>query len=303
MALRRRLSQGVQAAVARALLRLFAWLPLRASHAIAAGLGTAMAVIPNELRRTAATNIALCFPAADPLERRRLTRHALIETARAGVELGPLLHWPAARLLELVHETTGRSHLDQALAAGRGAILATAHLGCWELAGLYCAARTDLAIVYAPARLTPLDALITRGRGRFGSRLVAERGPGLRELYRTLAAGGTVGLLPDQDPGRHRGVFAPFFGVPAKTSTLLARLARRSGAPLVFCYAQRLPHGKGFDMHFRPGPSLKGLSVEQACVAVNRGIERLAEECPAQYQWCYRRFRTRPEGAMSLYPG
>jgi KDO2-lipid IV(A) lauroyltransferase len=298
-----RLRNLLQAAAARTLLRLLAWLPLPVNHALGTGLGTLLAWIPNELGRTAATNIGLCFPRAGRAEQRRLTKRALVETAKTATELGPVLHWPGECLLGLIREVTGEECLDKAMASGRGVIIAVPHLGCWELVGLYCSARTPLTIAHAPPRLESLRGLLARARGRFGGRLVPASGSaGLRQLYRSLAAGGAVAVLPDQDPGRHRGLFAPFFGIAAKTSTLLVRLARHCDTAVVFCYAERMPRGQGFRMHFRTGPSLSDLSVDQGCAVLNACVEALVAENPEQYQWCYRRFRSRPEGSAPLYP-
>jgi len=122
-------------------------------------------------------------------------------------------------------------------------------------------------------------------------------------LLQTLLAGGIVGMLPDQDPGRRRhGVFAPFFEVPAKTMVLLPRLVQRTGAAVIFGYAERLPKGGGFKLHFLPPEDLDpGASIEELAAAINRRVEALARHRPAQYQWCYKRFQTRPRGQPSVY--
>jgi KDO2-lipid IV(A) lauroyltransferase len=103
-------------------------------------------------------------------------------------------------------------------------------------------------------------------------------------------------VLPDQVPGLGDGEWAEFFGRPAYTMTLLGRLQETSGAALVFCYAERLGGGRGFDMHFHP---LEGtLPTERAGAArrVNEMVEWLVRECPLQYLWGYNRYK-RPAGA------
>jgi KDO2-lipid IV(A) lauroyltransferase len=111
-----------------------------------------------------------------------------------------------------------------------------------------------------------------------------------------------VGLLPDQEPGAGQGRFAPFFGIPAYTMVLLARLAKKNGSAVFIGYAERLPRGRGYHLHFIPAPEgIAGAPLEEALALMNRGVEACARALPEQYQWSYKRFRTRPEGAASFY--
>jgi KDO2-lipid IV(A) lauroyltransferase len=114
--------------------------------------------------------------------------------------------------------------------------------------------------------------------------------------------GGTVAMLPDQEPRSGSGHFAPFFGMPAYSMTLLVRLSKRTGTPVVFTYCERLPRGRGYHLHFREAPQeIYSLDIDTAVTAMNRAVEGLIRECPAQYQWSYRRFANRPEVDRSVY--
>ena len=97
-------------------------------------------------------------------------------------------------------------------------------------------------------------------------------------------------------------MFAPFFGIPAYTMIFLSRLSMKTGAPIVFVWCERLSFGRGYRLHFRPAArdTYSG-DLAESVAAINRTVEGLIRECPAQYQWSYRRFRTRPEGEPSLY--
>ena len=124
---------------------------------------------------------------------------------------------------------------------------------------------------------------------------------GVRSLYQTLREGGVVAILPDQEPGAGGGVFAPFFGIEAQTMLLLSRLARKTGAAVFFGYCERLPGGR-YRMRFHAaGPDIADSDPRTAATALNRGVEACVRECPAQYAWSYRRFRTRPPGEPPLY--
>jgi KDO2-lipid IV(A) lauroyltransferase len=284
------------------LIRLTGKLPLYAAHALGAALGRIAAGTDNRLSRAAQINIARCLPAWTTQQRATLFRRTMVECGRTAAEIGFVCHRPIEQVLGLVREVSGEESVAQLLASQRGLVVASPHLGAWELAGLYGAGRLlPMTIMQRRPKSPALAALITRCRSRTGAQLVNDDLAGLRALYRTLQGGGNVGLLPDQDPGR-RGVFAPFFGVPASTTTLVQRLLRATDAALVLCYAERLPASAGYRVHFEPGP-VRAADADPlvAATALNEAVERCAMRLPEQYQWCYKRFKTRPAGDGEFY--
>lgn len=285
-----------------ALLRLCAWMPLPLAHGLGVLLGWLLYAMPTRSRHITQINLALCLPEQDRRSRGRLTRRSLAETGKALTESGAVWLWPGERACALVHDVTGEALVREALSAGRGVILAFPHLGCWELVALYCSSRRPMTTLYRPPRVAALDALLRRGRERMGARLVPTDARGVRALYEALRQGQLIGILPDQEPAPGNGVFAPFFGVPAWTQVLLPRLARRTGAAVVYAYAERLPRGQGFRVHFLPAPSgLSAATPEQGAAVMNQGTETCIRRLPEQYQWSYRRFRTHPTGSPAVY--
>lgn len=277
-------------------------LSLPAIHRFGALCGWLVNTVPNTLRHTARRNVAACFPDQPVAAQRRLARAAVTETAKTAAELAAVLRWPTQRLLTQVVDTRGETHLRAALDGDRGVIVAVPHLGCWELAGLYLSARTPMVTLYRPGNPLGMAQALRRARAGCGAVVVPAERSGLARAHRALAAGGVVGLLPDQDPGRRRGIFAPFFNLPAKTSTLLPRLARATGAAVIFCYVERRGCGAGYYMHFLPADAgVYAQDIAEAATAVNRSVETCVRQLPAQYQWCYQRFRTRPAGAPAFY--
>jgi len=252
--------------------------------------------------RVAARNLALCFPELPAKERARLRRDALAATAQTALECARLWTRPATENVALVREVHGLPLFEQALAAPAGLIVAAPHLGNWELLNQWLASRTPLTIVYRAPRQPVLEGVLRRGRGVPGvTQLRAEPGA-VRGLLRTLQGGGVLGILPDQQPKQGEGVFAPFFGVPALTMTLLPRLAQRTGATVLFAFAARRGQGDGFDVHLLPAPAgLDHPDPERAAAALNAGVEACARQVPAQYQWTYKRFGRQPGGAASPY--
>src|SRR3546814_9580518 len=138
--------------------------------------------------------------------------------------------------------------------------------------------RTPLAILYRPPESAVGEAFLRRVRADEGDRVTQVRaeGPGIRQLFKVLKAGGVVGILPDQQPKAGDGEFAPFFGVQALTMTLLGRLAERSGATVLFGYCERIGAGPGFALRFEPAPrSEEHTSELQSLMRITYAVFRL----------------------------
>lgn len=283
------------------LLKLLSWLPLRAAHALGAVFGWCAWLLPTRRRRIASTNLARCLPELENAARKRLLQQNLVETGKAMFELGALWTWPPERAFGLIVETLGLDELRAAVRRGNGVIAIAPHIGSWEAAGLLLSREFPITILYAPGRLG-IDTLLRDARARAGARVVPAGRSGVATLARNLRAGQMAGILPDQDPGRVSGLFAPFFGIEAKTMTLVSRLAQRTGASPFLVWADRLPAGRGFVFNARAAPAEIGTQpLERSVAAMNAAIEALVRERPAQYLWSYKRFRTRPDGERNFY--
>ena len=294
----------MRALLIKIILQIFALFPLRAIHKIASLLGGAIAKRPNlRITQVTRTNIGLCFPQLSEEAQQALTKASLIETCKTFSELGALWLWKVDKVLGLVQEVSGEECLQQAMEAGKGVLLLTPHLGAWELAGLYASSRYKLTGLYRPPKLLGLEKLIRNARERAGGQLVATDQSGIRALYQALRRGQIAGILPDQVPNEaSSGVFAPFFGIPAYTMVLVSRFARKSGAAVIFTYAERLPEGRGYHLHFFPASKeIAAKDIEIAATALNKGVEQCVKACPEQYQWSYKRFKRRPEDSTSVY--
>ncbi|MGE5793737.1 MAG: lysophospholipid acyltransferase family protein [Bacteroidota bacterium] len=283
------------------LYRCAARFPLPLAHALGGAIGLLAWVVPNKFTRRTRFNIARCLPELGRGARERLVFRTLVESGKALVELPVLWSGPPARVAGLVREVRGGDELARVLAAGKGLIAASPHLGAWELAGLELSRRQPIVTMYR-LQGNRWDDVMKRGRERFGARLVGSDRGGVRALLESLRRGHSIGVLPDQDPPEGSGVFAPFFGVMAHTPVLASRLARRTGATILYVFAERLGRGRGFVLHVVPAPA--GVADEdeaRACAALNRGLEDCIRRFPAQYWWGYARFRRRPPGAPPVY--
>ena len=203
---------------------------------------------------------------------------------------------------------SGAEHIDAAHTLGRGIVFLTPHLGCFEVtaqayAERYGAQYGPITVLYRPARKPWLRPLVASSRDRAHLAAVPATLAGVRQMIRALRRGEAVGLLPDQVPPEGLGVWAPFFGKPAYTMTLAARLVQQTGAVPLVAWGERLPRGAGWTVHVgsfdEPLPADAGAQAESAAV-VNRAMERLILQRPQQYLWGYHRYKTpsaRPPGA------
>lgn len=277
-------------------LRLGARLPLRVLHALGGALGRLPALLRTREWRVARRNAELCFPQQDTTARARFVRDALAETGKSLAELA-LVWSDARRALATIVEVRGLEHIEAARAAGRGTIVAAPHLGAWELLNLQLSTLGPLTILYRVPQRPEYESLLVHARTALGAEAVRAEGPSVRVLFKRLAANRLVGILPDQRPKGGEGVDAPFFGKPVRTMTLLSRLAARTGAAVVFGFAERLPKGAGFRLHFIPAPAaIADDDPVVATTALNAAIEQCIALAPTQYQWTYKRFSYREPG-------
>ena len=278
------------------LLRLFGVLPLRLLHAVGSLIGRLAYWCHGPMAHTVAVNLRLVRPDIDMAALKCLQRRVLIEAGKSIAEIVKIWGGGAKRSLKLVREVRGGEYFDTAVASGKGVIVAGPHLGCWELLNYWLCGRTPMAFLYRPPRLRILEPLLRRLRGVLPVQQIRADGAGVRALYKHLAMGGSVGILPDQKPRLGEGQFAPFFGRDAWTMTLLPRLAARTGATVLFAFAERLPSVGGYRIHFLPAPEgINDADKVRACAALNRGIEACVERAFTQYQWYYRRYSTQDQ--------
>lgn len=209
----------------------------------------------------------------------------------AGVaEMLPVWLRPLPGTLDLVRDVRGWEHVQSARADGRGILVLTPHLGCYELGGIYLGAHMPVNFLYRPPRQAWADRLMRQGRERGGVRLATPDMKGVRAMLAALKRGEAAGILPDQVASKGDGVWSDFFGRPAYTPTLAHRLVRSTGAlPLLFV-SERLAWGRGFRLWIEPLRA-DTENAEAFVAAMNQAVEALIRRWPAQYLWLYRRYK------------
>lgn len=271
-------------------LRLIARLPLSWLHCAGAALGWLVYWASPTYAARLRNNLLSSGLCADKAACAVLLRQAVAETGKGAAELLAVWFGADERVARLVHCDTWQV-VEQAQHGGKGLIFLTPHLGCFEIAALYGAQRLPITVLYRPPKVRWIEPLMVAGRSRWQSTVAPATLKGVRMLYKALQRGEAVGLLPDQAPGVGEGVWADFFGRPAYTMTLVARLQKTMGAAVIMAFAERLPHGAGYHLHLQQVPA-SGLDEP----ALNRAIEDVVRTCPAQYLWGYNRYKV-PAGA------
>lgn len=252
--------------------------------------------------RVARRNLELALPGLPAGEREALARHVVRDTGRAALETLHLWTTPRRKVLRQVAAVEGLDLLEAAGAQGRGVIIAAPHYGSWELLVEFLANRGPFSLVYRVPESTAGDGFLRLARGGENVRLVPAEASAMRPLWRALQAGETVGITPDHQPKLGGGVFAPFFGVPALTLSLIPKLAARTGAPVLLGYAERRDDGR-YTVRFEPAPAMiAGEDLEAACTAMNAAVEAVARRDLRQYQWTYKRYTLRPPGSGEPNP-
>ncbi len=269
-------------------------LPLSVLHRIGALLGWVTYLSSGRYAARLRENLRHADVAHSEGEFRKLLRANVQEAGKGVMELPWVWRRPLEKVLTGVTQCEGWEHVEAAYAQGKGVIALTPHLGCFEIISLFIASRLPITTMYRPPRWAFLDKLMHDGRARGQTKLAPTDLGGVRQMLKTLKQGGIIGVLPDQVPGNGEGEWVPFFGRPAYTMTLIARLIRSSGAAVVMCNSERLPHGKGYALHFVPLAIDTTLSIPGQ---INAALEKVIRTYPEQYLWSYNRYKV-PRGAL-----
>lgn len=280
---------------------LVGFLPLSLARWLGAVSGRVAHALGTREAKVARRNLELIAPELDPAAREALVGEILRATGRNLLETLRVWTHKRGSNLRLVRDVHGIELLDQALAEGRGLIVSAPHYGNWELLIEYLASRAPFSLVYRVPEKAAGDVFLRLARSGPNVRLVPAETNAMRPLWKALKDGGMVGITPDQQPKFGGGEFAPFFGRMALSLSLIPRLAERSGAPVVFAWAEPVPGG--FDIRFeKADPRIADPDLLVATTAMNAQVEAIARRDLRQYQWTYKRYSRRPRGTGEKNP-
>ncbi len=194
----------------------------------------------------------------------------------------------------------GLDNFQTARARGRGVLVATAHLGNWELSAFAHAWMTaPMHIVVRPLDNPRIDAFVERYRALSGNHII-EKKDAARGILKALKSGEAVGVLIDQNTTLDQGVFIDFFGIKACAGTAFAKLAHHSGAAVVPGFALWSAEEHRYILRFYPEILMTG-DVAEDTQRIHSQLESVIQQYPDQWLWIHRRWKTRPPGEPSIY--
>lgn len=284
------------------LLRALARLPLGANHALGAFLGRLVFALSPRYRNRVLENLGSSGLAPGRERLREMAKANAAEIGKGATELAWALFRPVEEVVGTVKSRTGWEGVEALRARSKPIIFVTPHLGGYDIAGRYLWGELPGAMMamYRPHKVGWLDRLMREGRDRGSgpgdTHTATATLAGVRKVLRHMRTGGCTIMLPDQVPGVGDGEWVEFFGRPAYTMTLVGRLQQASDAAIVFYFAERLPGGDGFAVHFHALAEPLPLDRAAAALRVNQEVEKLVRLCPTQYLWGYNRYK-RPAGA------
>jgi KDO2-lipid IV(A) lauroyltransferase len=294
--------QALEARAAALVARAVRPLPRRLVLALGRGLGRLWADLDPRHVAVAVENLKHAYPEWDDARRLRTARAVY---AHFGQVLLDIL-WLAPRSREEVMalmDVEGEAEVRAAFAERKGVVMATAHIGNWEVSGVGLGWIFEpVGVVARPLDNPALDARLVDFRKKSGNTVIYKQ-RALVQALRLLREGRAVAFLVDQNVQAHEGVFVDFFGRPAASTTVAAALALRVGCPIVTGWAELRPGGRYRMRYFVTRPSAtpdRPGEVARLTQELTTTIEGWVRSAPEQWLWIHRRWKTRPAEAAGL---
>lgn len=284
-------------------LRLLAWLPASCRLRVGAVAGWLGCRIATKRMHIVMRNLELCFPALSAQERHHMASQHMRALAQSFIDRGVFWFGSSEHIKQLV-SVSGQARIAEMLSLHGSVMLLAPHfIGLDAAATRLTMDGPAGATMYTPQPDPSIDALVRAGRARFNQVHLVSRRDGVRPLIRHIQHHVPIYYLPDMDFGRRGAVFVPFFGVLAATQTSTAQLAGKFKMPVLPVLCRWDPGTGRYHVDVRPAlDDFPGTDdIERATARLNQHIESWVSECPTQYYWVHRRFKTRPAGEPKLY--
>lgn len=302
---RSRIQNKTELAALRLMLGAIGALPLAASLRFGETVGRILAKLLPNLRRTALRNLEIALPDMKIEEKRLIVRKVFESLGR---HLGFVSHFKKFKhedVRDLV-DIVGRENFYAAHERGKGVLFFTGHFGSWEVFNLLPPAFGYGMNILVRRIDNPLvESFVDGWRTRFGS-VTIDKSRSARTMYRILKKGEMLGILADLNVQEKEGVFVDFFGIPASTTTSIAKLALATGASILPAFAVWDEPRRKYVVHLEPeiaydrsDPSEE--NVRRITQAVTSVVEKYVRKYPEQWLWIHKRWNTRPSGEEQLY--
>jgi KDO2-lipid IV(A) lauroyltransferase len=281
-------------------------LPRPAARFAGASFAAAAYALRTPLRRAAMFNLSLAFPDWSDAKRKRVIRRMIQQIGWMAAEFSQFPKYTRENIQKIV-VLDGFENFDAARRRGKGVLFLTGHMSAWELAPFaHALYGHPLHFLVRPIANRRVDALINRYRCLSGNQPI-QKNKSARSILRILADGGTVGILSDHNTVLEESVFVDFFGIPASTTSGLARIALRTDAAVVPGFLSWDSARRKYRLRFEPVIELARTGDEESDVRENtarftKTIEDYVRAYPDQWLWVHKRWKTRPPGEKEIYP-
>jgi lauroyl-KDO2-lipid IV(A) myristoyltransferase len=277
-----------------------AFVPVRLRAVLGDGAGWLLYRIDSRAGRIARKNLSLCYPQLEDMQRNRLLKAHFRIAAHILLGYGQLLARSADHLRKQF-DIKGLENIEQAVNAGKNIILLSPHFLAIEYAGQYLSRQYPMVSMVRLHSNPVMDWIVTRFRTRYGGEVYSHEA-NLLPLVKATRGGKWFIYFPDEDKGAESSIFIPFCGVPKATMPLLGRLVGSCRAAVIPTLASYSPTRRRFSIEFlEPLQEYPTGDNAQDALRMNRLIEDMVNQDPAQYLWTAKIFRTRPPGEPGFY--
>lgn len=283
------------------LLKNFSRLPLRLIQNLARLAGSLLYLSNSSARRVTEINLASAYPELSESEHADLTQRSLKSQCMTYAE--SIKTWGSAPefALEQIKVVHGENIFLDALKNPNGTLAVVPHFGTWELLNVWVNQHTSPVIMYKPSKNEDIDRFMLEARQRLNAALVPTDETGVRALFKHLKQGGFAAILPDHVPKESGGIYSPFFGQNALSSTLLSKLAAKTQCSVVGLSCLRREDLSGFEVHVQTlSAEINAKDLQLSVDTLNKEMERMINVAPEQYLWGYKRFR-KVKGGKNIY--
>src|SRR5271163_871865 len=287
-------------------LKLLGLLPRPAARFVGASFASVAYAFRTPLRRAAMFNLHLAFPDWSEAKRKSIIRGMIRQIGWMAGEFSQFPRFTPQNIQRIVM-VDGAENFDAGQRRGKGVLFLTGHMSAWELSSFaHALYGHPLHFPVRPISNARVDELINHYRCLSGNRPI-DKNKSARAILKVLAEGGTVGILADTNTSLEEGVFADFFGIPASTTSGLARLALRTDAAVVPGFLVWNAAQSKYRLQFAAALELTRTGDEEVDVRANTSlftsvIEAYVREHPDQWLWVHKRWKTRPPGEPPIYP-
>ncbi|WP_168381515.1 lysophospholipid acyltransferase family protein [Acinetobacter indicus] len=283
------------------LLKNFSRLPLRLIQVTARSVGWLLYVSNSSARRVTEINLKSAYPELSESERDQLTKRSLKSQCMTYAESVKIWGSAPEFALEQIKAVHGEDIFLDALQNPNGTLAVVPHFGTWELMNAWVNLHTAPVIMYKPSKNPDVDRFMLEARQRLNATLVPTDETGVRALFKHLKQGGFAAILPDHVPKESGGIYSPFFGQNALSSTLLSKLAAKTQCSVIGLSCLRREDLSGFELHVQTlSAEINAKDLQLSVDTLNKEMERMINVAPEQYLWGYKRFR-KLEDLKSIY--